>query len=247
MYKTRYPVWASRGTFAVKGLNLCFILMNKPIASYIDHTLLKPAITTSDISQLCQEAIVNGFAAVCIPPFLVGDAVAFLSGSEVKTATVIGFPMGYSSQESKLIEISRAIAEGADELDIVINLIALKNKNWNYLEKEMQPLIEVAHGKSKIVKVIVESGILSRDELNHCCELYGAMDIDYMKTSTGYAEKGASVVDVAVMRKLLPDNVKIKASGGIRHYVFARELIEAGADRLGCSSSLQILDEEKNN
>ena len=216
-----------------------------PVASYIDHTLLKATCRSADVSQLCQEAIEFKFAAVCIPPFLVKHAAEALKDSQVKTATVIGFPMGYSSIDSKLSEINAAILDGADELDTVINLIALKNGDWAYLEKEMIQQVELIHHKGKLVKVIVESGVLSKDELIHCCNLYGRLGIDYMKTSTGYAEKGASVSDVLLMRTELPSEVKIKASGGIRHYSFAMELIEAGADRLGCSASLQIVEEEK--
>ncbi|HEX3081137.1 MAG TPA: deoxyribose-phosphate aldolase [Puia sp.] len=216
-----------------------------PVASYIDHTLLKATCKSAEIRQLCREAIEFKFAAVCIPPFLVKQVAEDLKGSGVKTATVIGFPMGYSSIDSKLSEIHTAILDGADELDTVINLIALKNNDWSYLEKEMQQQVELIHKKGKIVKVIVESGVLSRDELIHCCNLYGRLGIDYMKTSTGYAEKGASVSDVQLMRSELPAEIKIKASGGIRHYPFAMELIEAGADRLGCSASIQILEEER--
>jgi deoxyribose-phosphate aldolase len=153
--------------------------------------------------------------------------------------------MGYSSIDSKLSEINTAIRDGADELDTVINLIALKNDDWSYLEKEILQQVILIHQKGKAVKVIVESGVLSKDELSHCCNLYGRLGIDYMKTSTGYAEKGASVSDVQLMRSELPAEVKIKASGGIRHYPFAMELIEAGADRLGCSASVQIVEEEK--
>jgi len=219
--------------------------MATPVASYIDHTLLKATCRSADIIQLCREAIEFKFAAVCVPPFLVKHAVEALKDSQVKTATVIGFPMGYSSIDSKLSEIHTAILDGADELDTVINLIALKNGDWSYLEKEMLQQIELIHHKGKLVKVIVESGVLSKDELTHCCNLYGGLGIDYMKTSTGYVEKGASVSDVQLMRAELPADVKIKASGGIRHYPFAMELIEAGADRLGCSASLQIVEEEK--
>ncbi|HEY2647719.1 MAG TPA: deoxyribose-phosphate aldolase [Puia sp.] len=217
-----------------------------PVASYIDHTLLKPACRSADVIQLCREAIEFGFAAVCIPPFLVKQAVATLDGSQVKTATVIGFPMGYSSIESKLSEIHAAMQDGADELDTVINLIALKNGDWSYLEKEIRRQAEVIHQRGKIIKVIVESGVLSGDELIQCCNILGGLGIDYMKTSTGYAEKGASVSDVKIMRAQLPADVKIKASGGIRHYPFAMELIQAGANRLGCSASIQIVEEEKN-
>lgn len=219
--------------------------MVKPVSAYIDHTLLKASCSSADIDKLCREAIDFGFAAVCVPPFVVKQAVQALKGSQVKTATVIGFPMGYSSLEAKLAEIEGAVRDGADELDTVVNLIALKNGDWSYLEKETQEQVTSIHNKGKIIKVIVESGMLSKDELIHCCNLYGPMGIDFMKTSTGYAERGASVSDVQLMRSELPASVKIKASGGIRHFHFAKELIDAGADRLGCSASLQIVQEEK--
>ena len=219
--------------------------MNNPVAFYIDHTLLKPACTSADIDKLCREAMEKQFAAVCVPPFVVKRTFASLKDSGVKTATVIGFPLGYSSLGSKIAETGEAIQDKADELDVVINLIALKNGDWSYLEKEMSELVSLIHAGGKMIKVIVESGILTKDELVRCCKLYGDMNIDYMKTSTGYAEKGASVSDVMLMRDHLPPAVKIKASGGIRHYAFAMELIRAGADRLGCSASLQILEEEK--
>jgi deoxyribose-phosphate aldolase len=221
------------------------MIMVIPVASYIDHTLLKATCRSSDINQLCREAVEFKFAAVCVPPFMVKEAADALKDSEVKAATVIGFPMGYSSIASKLSEIDSAIRDGADELDTVINLIALKNGDWSYLEKEMQLQVELIHKKRKIVKVIVESGILSEEELIHCCNLYGRLGIDYMKTSTGFAEKGASVSDVQIMRKELPPDVKIKASGGIRHFSFAMELVDAGAERLGCSTGVQIVKEEK--
>jgi deoxyribose-phosphate aldolase len=219
------------------------LTMTIPVASYIDHTLLKATCNSADIDKLCMEAIEFGFAAVCVPPFVVPRAADKLKGSLVKTATVIGFPMGYSSLDSKLSEIKTAILDGADELDTVINLIALKNGDWSYIEKEMQQQVALIHEKGKVIKVIVESGVLSKDELLHCCNMYGKMGIDFMKTSTGYAEKGASISDVQLMRSELPAEIKIKASGGIRHYTFARELINAGADRLGCSASLQIVEE----
>jgi deoxyribose-phosphate aldolase len=219
--------------------------MVKPVSSYIDHTLLKATCNSADIDKLCREAIEFGFAAVCVPPFVVKQAAEALKGSQIKTATVIGFPMGYSSLDAKLTEIEGVIRDGADELDTVINLIALKNGDWSYLEKEIQEQVNSIHSKGKVIKVIVESGMLTKDELIHCCNLYGPMGIDFMKTSTGYADKGASVSDVQLMRSELPAGIKIKASGGIRHFNFAKELIDAGADRLGCSASLQIVQEEK--
>jgi|SRR5450432_94352 len=219
--------------------------MKSPVAAYIDHTLLKSVSRFTDIEKLCSEAVENHFFAVCIPPHAIVKAVDCLKGTSVKTATVIGFPMGYSNTDSKKAEVVQAVGDGAEELDVVINLMALKNGDWSFLEKEMEPLVSLIHEKGRIIKVIVESGVLNSDELLHCCEMYGRMGIDFMKTSTGYAEKGASVSDVQKMRKNLPPEVQIKASGGIRHYTFAKDLIEAGAARLGCSGGLQILEEEK--
>ena len=143
-------------------------IVEQRISSYIDHTNLKPVCRFSEIEKLCGEAAQYGFAAVCVPPYVVKKAVEEIKGSGVKTATVIGFPMGYSSIQSKLDEIRQAMEAGADELDMVINLIALKNGQWDYLEKEMEELLDVIHQKGKISKVIVESGLLSREEIIHC-------------------------------------------------------------------------------
>ncbi len=214
------------------------------IASYIDHTVLKPTTLVKDVEQLCAEAIRYGFAAVCVPPLFVKQAKVFTANSHVKTATVIGFPFGYSAIEAKLAETILAMVDGADELDMVINISALKNNDWQYLAKELNVIMTVIRKQGRVIKVIIESGILTDDEIIKCCDLYGAAGIDFMKTSTGYAEKGASVHAVALMRKHLGDAVKIKASGGIKTYAFAKELIEAGADRLGCSSSVAIVNEE---
>ncbi|WP_300596769.1 deoxyribose-phosphate aldolase [Niabella sp.] len=215
------------------------------IAQYIDHTILKPTTLVSDIEKLCSEAKQYGFAAVCVPPPFVKKAKALLEGSAVKTATVIGFPFGYSAIEAKLAEVLLALVDGVDELDIVINLIALKNNDWQYLANEINHLMPVIREKGKVIKIIIESGVLTDDEIIKCCELYGAAGIDYLKTSTGYAEKGASVHAVQLFKKHLPPNVQIKASGGIRDYAFAKELVDAGATRLGCSAGVAIVNGEK--
>jgi deoxyribose-phosphate aldolase len=204
---------------------------------------LKPASSLETVANLCREAISYQFAAVCIPPFVVRDARAHLKGTEVKLATVIGFPMGYSSLSSKLVEIEEAVRDGADELDVVINIIALRNGNWEYLEKEMMQMVSGVHGAGRIIKVIVESGVLANEEIVQCCTLYGNMGIDFMKTSTGYAEKGASVEAVKLMRRHLPASVQIKASGGIKTYEFAMELIDAGATRIGSSAGVAIVQQ----
>ena len=214
------------------------------IASFIDHTILKPTTTIADVKELCNEAMEYGFAAVCIPPPLVKNAKAFLKGTEVGTATVIGFPFGYSNAKAKILETQQAIEDGANEFDVVINLIALRGKAWSYLESEIKHIVQAVHKNGGVLKVIIESGILTDEEIVQCCEIYAKAGVDFVKTSTGYAEKGATLEAVQLMRQTLPSSIRIKASGGIRTYQFARELIGAGADRLGCSASVAIMKEQ---
>ena len=213
------------------------------IASYIDHTLLKPTATLPEIENLCRQAIEYDFAAVCVPPLYVKKAAAIVAPSKVNTATVIGFPFGYSAIEAKVAEIVLAIVDGANELDMVINISAIKNNDWAFIANEINTIMPIVKNRGTIIKVIIESGVLTDDEIIKCCDIYGAAGVDFVKTSTGYAEKGATVHAVQLMRTHLSDAVKIKASGGIKTYAFARELITAGASRLGCSSSIQIVKE----
>jgi len=172
---------------------------------YIDHTILKPTTLISDIEKVCNEAKEYCFAAVCIPPPFVLKAKELLSGTDIKVATVIGFPFGYSAIEAKLAEILLAMVDGADELDVVINFMAIKNNDWAYLANEANHLIPVIKSKKKVVKIIIESGVLTTEEIVKCCQLYGVAEIDYLKTSTGYAEKGATVETVRLMRANLPE------------------------------------------
>jgi len=213
------------------------------IAEYIDHTVLKPTTTLQDVEKLCEEALSYQFAAVCVPPLFVKKAKEILGSSSIKVATVIGFPFGYSAIEAKIAEVVLAIIDGADELDVVINISAIKNNDWQFLANEINAILPIIKNKNKIIKVIIESGILTDEEIIKCCDLYGAAGVDFMKTSTGYAEKGASIEAVKLMRKHLADNVLIKASGGIKNFIFAKQLIQAGANRLGCSSSIAIINE----
>ena len=214
------------------------------IAHYIDHTILKPTTLITDVEKICKEAIQYQFAAVCVPPLFVKKATALLNRTTVKTATVIGFPFGYSAVEAKLAEVLLAMVDGADELDMVINIAALKNNDWQYLAGELNAVLTIIQSKKKVLKVIIESGLLTDNEIIKCCDLYGIAGVNFMKTSTGYADTGATVHAVKLMRKHLADAVKIKASGGIRTFTFAKELIEAGADRIGCSSSIKIIEEQ---
>lgn len=213
------------------------------IAKYIDHTILKPTTTLGDIEKVCEEATEFGFAAVCIPPYYVKDAAQILGNNSVKVATVIGFPFGYSYFTAKVAEAKQALAEGAHELDMVMNLAAFKSNDMAYLETEIGELIKLKTNTT-IIKVIIESGILTEEEIIKCCELYRHYAIDFMKTSTGYAEKGATIEAVKIMRQHLPQTIAIKASGGIRDYSFAQQLVEVGATRLGCSASVAIVKGE---
>ncbi len=215
------------------------------IASYIDHTILKPTTTSGDIKRLCEDALMHHFAAVCVPPYFVAQAKTILEGSAVKVATVTGFPMGYSTIASKLQEIDEALAAGADEIDMVHNIAAVKEQNWDYLHKEVAACTERVHETGKAIKIIIESGVLTDDEIIKCCQLYAPVHIDFMKTSTGYAETSASVHAVKLMRSHLPASIAIKASGGIRTFAFAKELVDAGATRIGCSAGLAIVKESK--
>lgn len=213
----------------------------KEIAAAIDHTLLKPGMLVADVDKLCNEAIEYGFAAVCVPPPFIKQAKLALKNSAVKVATVIGFPFGYSAIEAKLAETLLAIVDGADELDVVINFTAIKNTDWQLVANEINHLLPIIKSNQRVIKVIIESGMLTDDEIIKCCELYAAAGVDFMKTSTGYAEAGASVHAVALMRKHLGPHVQIKASGGIRTYEFASQLMDAGATRIGCSSGVAIV------
>jgi deoxyribose-phosphate aldolase len=213
------------------------------IAQYIDHTILKPTTLLSDIEKVCAEALEYQFAAVCVPPLFVKKANELVRNPSIKIATVIGFPFGYNAIEAKVAEIILAIVDGAEELDMVVNISAIKNNDWNFIANEINTILPIIKSRKKVIKVIIESGILTDDEIIKCCDIYGAAGVDYVKTSTGYAEKGASVHAVKLIRNHLADNVEIKASGGIKTYQFAKELIDAGATRLGCSSSVQIFKE----
>lgn len=210
---------------------------------YIDHTILKPTTTLEDIKKLCMEAVEYDFAAVCIPPPFVKLAKTFVGSTSTKVATVTGFPFGYSAIEAKVAESVLAIIDGADELDMVANILAVRNGDWAYLEKEIATIMPLIRNKQRVIKVIIESGILLEEEIIQCCELYARYGVDFVKTSTGYAEKGASVQAVRLMRKHLPANIQIKASGGIRTFAFAEELVNAGATRIGASASVELMQQ----
>jgi deoxyribose-phosphate aldolase len=213
------------------------------LASKIDHTLLKADASEKEVKKICSEAKEFGFAAVCIPPYFVRKCKIWLSGTNVKVATVVGFPLGYAHTPAKVEEARRAIDEGADEVDMVINIIALKAGDWNYLKNELTSAATIVQLRGGKLKVILETGLLTDTEIIKACELCAEMTVDFVKTSTGFIKPGATVEAVKLLRANLPKSVKIKASGGIRDKEFALQLIAAGADRLGCSTSVSIIAE----
>lgn len=212
------------------------------IASIIDHTLLKPNATYKDFQLLCEQAVDKRFCSVCVPPFMVESCKKALINSDVKVCTVIGFPLGYNSYISKLIEARQAIKCGADEVDAVINISALKSKDFEYVEREIALLRKAA--SKKILKIIVETAYLNQEEKGRIAKIVLNNGVDFLKTSTGFAPSGATVEDIKFFKKILKNNVRIKASGGISTYKQAEELIRAGASRLGTSKSLQLIDDE---
>ncbi len=213
------------------------------LANFIDHTILKADCTVEDIKRVCADAIQYQFAAVCIPPFYVSQAADFLQDTQlkVKIATVIGFPMGYSYTPAKVEEIKRAIDDGASEVDAVINLCAVKMGNWSYVRNDIDSMVTAAHLKGKTIKIILETGLLTDDELQRLTEICLEIKPDFVKTSTGFNGEGATVHVVSTLKNLLHDQIKIKASGGIRTREDAIRLIEAGAKRIGSSAGVNLI------
>ena len=202
------------------------------INQYIDHTNLKPTATEEDIKLLCKEAIEHDFKAVCVAPYYLDIAKKETTGSNVKLCTVVSFPFGYDHVATKMEAISKAINGGADELDIVINLSAVKNKDWATVENEIDSITTATKLKgNKVLKLILETAYLNHDELEVLCNLCIKNNVDFAKTSTGFAPTGANLEDVIFMQSILENKVGIKASGGIKDSTFAHQLIEAGATR----------------
>ncbi|WP_125706526.1 deoxyribose-phosphate aldolase [Lacticaseibacillus daqingensis] len=217
--------------------------MDKPLAKYIDHTLLKPEATQDQIDAIFEEAKQYDFASVCINPYWVARAKAALAGTDVNVCTVIGFPLGANTTQVKVYEAGLAIDEGAKEVDMVINVGELKAKHNDQVKADIQAVAEAAHAKGALLKVIIECVLLSDEEKVRACELSEAAGADFVKTSTGFAGGGATVHDVALMRQTVGDRLGVKASGGIHNYQDAMALIEAGASRLGASAGVAIMKE----
>ncbi|EOD01335.1 deoxyribose-phosphate aldolase [Caldisalinibacter kiritimatiensis] len=216
----------------------------KNIASIIDHTILKPDTTIETVKKVCEEAKEYGFASVCVNPYYVSDVKKLLEGTDVKVTSVIGFPLGCTLKEVKAFEAKKAIEDGADELDMVINIGALKDKKYDVVKEDIKAVVDEAEGKA-IVKVIIEACLLTDDEKIMACKLAKEAGADFVKTSTGFSTGGATVEDIRLMRETVGENVGVKASGGVRDIEKAKVMIEAGATRIGASSSVAIVKGEE--
>ncbi|MEO9964945.1 MAG: deoxyribose-phosphate aldolase [Reichenbachiella sp.] len=218
---------------------------NNPPNSYIEHTNLKPALCDRDIDQLITEAKSYNFLGICVPPFWVKKASRDIADTAIQLVTVIGFPLGYHRTETKIKEIELALADGADEVDMVANISAFKS-GMNWPKIEMAKCAKLAHEHSKILKVIVETALLTSDELAELSKIVSDSGADFIKTSTGFATRGASVDDIRIMKRNISSDVGIKASGGIKTLAELRAMVEAGADRIGTSSGPSIMKELEN-
>lgn len=213
------------------------------IARLIDHTLLKPDATQAQIAQLCHEARQYGFAAVCVNPTHVKLCADLLRGSRVAVCTVVGFPLGATPPEVKAYETQQAIDDGATEIDMVINIGALKGGEFDLVERDIAMVTRTCHNNAALCKVIIEAALLSEAEKIKACELAKQAGADYVKTSTGFGPGGASVADVRLMRRVVGPGMGIKAAGGIRSFADVKGMVEAGATRIGASAGVRIVQE----
>lgn len=215
------------------------------IARLIDHTLLKPDATQAQIAQLCHEARQYSFAAVCVNPTHVKLCADLLKGSDVAVCTVVGFPLGATPPEVKAYEAQQAIDDGATEVDMVINVGALKGGEYDLVERDIAMVTRTCHNNRALCKVIIEAALLTEQEKIKACELSKKAGADYVKTSTGFGPGGATVADVALMRRVVGSEMGIKAAGGIRSFADAKGMVDAGATRIGASAGIRIVQEAK--
>jgi deoxyribose-phosphate aldolase len=213
------------------------------IAGWIDHTLLKPEATAIQVKALCQEAVEHQFASVCINPAFVPLAAGLLAASRVAVCTVVGFPLGAALPEYKVFETLACVNAGASEIDMVINIGALKGGAYGLVLNEIQAVVQTAHNQGALVKVILENALLTRREKILCCLLCKAASANFVKTSTGFGPGGATVEDVALMRSVVGAEMGVKAAGGVRKLADAQAMILAGANRLGASAGVTIVQE----
>ena len=214
---------------------------NLEMASKIDHTLLKPEATREEVSQLCFEARKYSFASVCINPTHVKLCKSLLRGTSVKVCTVIGFPLGANTPEVKVFETRQAIEEGAEEVDMVINIGGLKDKNYELIARDIRGVVKESHAHDVLVKVIIEAALLTDEEKKIACLLVKEAGADFVKTSTGFSKGGATVEDVALMRRTVGPLLGVKAAGGVRSREDFEKMVSAGATRIGASAGVKIV------
>ena len=220
-------------------------LYSREIARAIDHTLLKPEATREQIERLCAEARDHGFATVCVNPTWVPLCAERLRGSETRVCTVVGFPLGATLPEVKAFEAARTVAEGACEVDMVINVGALKSGDYRLAERDVAAVVEASHGGGALVKVIIEAALLTDDEKVKACVVAKAGGAEFVKTSTGFGPGGATAADVALMRRVVGPEMGVKAAGGVRDLKSAQAMLDAGADRIGASVGVKIVQESR--
>ena len=209
------------------------------IAKMIDHTILKPNVTDADVIKVCDEAKEYGFFSVCVNPYFVPLVAKELKGTDVKVTSVIGFPLGANTTEMKAYEAKKAVEDGANEIDMVLNVSALKDQKYDFVKNDIAAVVEAIKGKA-ILKVILETCLLTKDEIVKASELSKEAGAQFVKTSTGFSTGGATAEDVALMKKTVGDALEVKASGGVRDYATAKAMVDAGATRIGASASVEI-------
>lgn len=217
-----------------------------PMASikrFLEHTALHPTISYQQVEEMIQQAKEHQFAGLCLPPFWIKKAARELGTLDVQVVTVIGFPLGYQMSQTKEAEIRQALKDGADELDVVMNISAFKS-GMPWAKIELAKYAAIIHEAEAMMKVIIETAYLSDDEIRKACKICADAGADFVKASSGWAGEGAKVANVRLMREVLPSNVGVKASGGIKTYEQAQAMLDAGADRIGTSSAMQIIAEE---
>ena len=218
----------------------------KPLNKYFDHTLLKPEATSAQIDKLCEEARRYDFYSVCVNSCYAARCMENLRGTDVKIASVVGFPLGACTTATKAFETEEACKDGASEVDMVLNVGVFKDGDYDYIREDIYAVVEAAAKYNAIVKVILETCLLSDSEIEEACKLAKEAGAHFVKTSTGFNAAGATVEDVALMKKTVGDALEVKASGGIRDYAQAMAMIEAGADRIGASASVAIMEVYEN-
>ena len=217
----------------------------RDLARYIDHTLLKPDATRQEIEKLCREAAEHGFATVCVNPAWVATCAALLKGSRVGVCSVVGFPLGATVADVKHFETQRVIFDGAREVDMVINIGALKSGDLRTVERDIEAVTGPCREAGAVSKVIIEAAYLTDEEKIAACSLAKAAGADFVKTSTGFGPGGATVADVALMRRVVGSDMGVKASGGVKDLDALRAMVEAGASRVGASAGVKILQQAK--